>query len=65
MTNGRDWLSVILEDQGVPLHLVMDEPVSIHTPLKGPTRLEFTLRINLTDEEFSEYTQIPDKKDAE
>lgn len=58
MTNGRDWLSVILEDQGVPLHLVRDEPVSIHTPLKGLTRLEFTLRINLTDEEFTRYVKV-------
>lgn len=58
MTNARDWLSVILEDRGIPLHLVADEPVSIHAPIKGLTVLEFTLKIRMTDEEFSNYVKV-------
>lgn len=57
MTSGRDWLSVILEDYGVPLHLVADYPVSIDGPLSGVTSLEFTLRLQLTDEEFDRYVK--------
>lgn len=56
--NGRDWLSVILEDHNIPLNLVADEPVSIHSPIRGMTTLEFTLKIRLTDEEFANYAKV-------
>lgn len=56
MTSGRDWLSVILEDYGVPLHLVADDPVSIC--LTGITTLEFTLRIHMTEAEFTRYVKV-------
>lgn len=57
MTSGRDWLSVILEDHDIPLNLVADEPVTIRTPIDGLTTLEFTLRIRLTEEKFSQYVK--------
>lgn len=56
--NSRNWLSVILEDKGVDLSLIADEPVTIHSPIGGLTRLEFTLRISLTDEEFAKYAKV-------
>lgn len=56
--NGRDWLSVILMDQGIPLHLVADKPVTIHGSLSDLTTLEFTLRIRLSNEEFANYAKV-------
>lgn len=58
MTSGRDWLSVILEDYDVPLNLVADDPVSIDGSLKGITTLEFTLRIRMTEAEFTRYVKV-------
>lgn len=56
--NGREWLSVILEDHNIPLNLVADEPVTIHSPISGLTTLQFTLKIRLTDEEFANYAKV-------
>lgn len=53
--NARNWLIMILKDNGISPDLVADEPATIYSPVAGYTALEFNLRIRLTDEQFEEY----------